>query len=693
MEEMGNSQWKLSKRSIIGIIILLVCYVEAMPIKFNFDLALKTNISKNNIIESLSYFTLPLTAIFVVFFLWLGRRKQEHYINKINTIIFYGSLITTAILFLYLNIGLSNEDKARKIYDDQEGAFILGKSFLRSGYLDKSPEKAIQYFKKYLNYEGKKEHEISAKKYLLEAYIDQGMEKESFDFVNAEVTSGDEVLLSDGYFEMVLGVYFAKGEVVKEDLGRAFTLLEFSAEKGHRGGEYNLGVFYRDGLYVKQDYKKAKMYFLRSAENGDERSKRELGSLYGDGLGVKKDFILAKKWFLDAVDGGDAWAMYRLGLMHENGMGMEKNNASAFSLYERAAKNGIASSQYKVFDAFYRGSLGVTKDLEKSYYWAKKAALNNHANAMNHLGQMYFLGQWVEQDYQVAREWFLKSFEVGEVRGAHNLGFTYDNGLGVDIDYIKAREWYEKAVKGGNVSSYHNLALLYLEGQGVDKDYIKARELFEYSSENGGPSQSYYFLGAIWNNGLGVDKDLKKAHSYFLKSAEKGYVTAMNYLAGSYYRGTGVKKDLTKAHQWFKTAAEKGSSSAQYNLGLLLQHGQGTEKDLSKAIDWYEKAAQQDHQDAMSSLGWEYLIAGKKDIAEKWLSSDKLVITPYTSMNLGHIYLINGDQEKALELYKKSLDMFKDNQTFFEGYDDDYQYLKQYGLNKELYLSVRSMIE
>ena len=61
-------------------------------------------------------------------------------------------------------------------------------------------------------------------------------------------------------------------------------------------------------------------------------------------------------------------------------------------------------------------------------------------------------------------------------------------------------------------------------------------------------------------------------------------------------------------------------------------------------------------------------------------------------MNLDHVYLAKGEREKALDAYKLSISNFDDPNTFIKGFEDDYQYVAQYGITKEEYSEIRKVI-
>ena len=70
-------------------------------------------------------------------------------------------------------------------------------------------------------------------------------------------------------------------------------------------------------------------------------------------------------------------------------------------------------------------------------------------------------------------------------KGCFNLGNSYYNGQGVRQDYKKASELYKKACDLGNGSGCNNLGVLYKNGRGVRQDYKKANELYQKACDLG----------------------------------------------------------------------------------------------------------------------------------------------------------------------------------------------------------------
>ena len=71
------------------------------------------------------------------------------------------------------------------------------------------------------------------------------------------------------------------------------------------------------------------------------------------------------------------------------------------------------------------------------------------AKAQYNLGECYYEGIGVPQDYKQAVYWYSKAAEQGLAEAQYNLGLCYDEGKGVTPDYKQAVYWLSKAAKQG----------------------------------------------------------------------------------------------------------------------------------------------------------------------------------------------------------------------------------------------------
>ena len=73
----------------------------------------------------------------------------------------------------------------------------------------------------------------------------------------------------------------------------------------------------------------------------------------------------------------------------------------------------------------------------------------------------------------------------GDAEAQFNLGNMYYKGQGVLQDYKQAVKWYRLAADQGNAAAQFNLGVSYYKGQGVPKNYINAHMWINISASNG----------------------------------------------------------------------------------------------------------------------------------------------------------------------------------------------------------------
>lgn len=175
-----------------------------------------------------------------------------------------------------------------------------------------------------------------------------------------------------------------------------------------------------------------------------------------------------------------------------------------------------------------------------------KSARKVDAAAQNNLGNIYYSGQGVRQDYAQAIGWYREAAAQGHAEAQHNLGIMYEHGRGVRPDHAQAADWYRKASEQGYAIAQNNLGAMYYSGQGVRKDYAQAVD---------------------WTR----------------RAAVQGVASAQFGLGRMYHNGQGVSLDHTQAADWYRKAAEQGFSDAQFALGLISQNDQA-QKQIDDAL-------------------------------------------------------------------------------------------------------------
>jgi localization factor PodJL len=156
--------------------------------------------------------------------------------------------------------------------------------------------------------------------------------------------------------------------------------LRAAALKGDATAAYEIGVRYAEGKGVPQNLDEAAKWFDRAAQAGIIPATFRLGTFYEKGLGVKKDTDLARRYYTQAAERGNAKAMHNLAVLDADGGGKGANYKSASQWFRKAADRGVADSQFNLGILYARG-IGVEQNLAESFKWFSLAAAQGDGDA------------------------------------------------------------------------------------------------------------------------------------------------------------------------------------------------------------------------------------------------------------------------------------------------------------------------
>ena len=117
-------------------------------------------------------------------------------------------------------------------------------------------------------------------------------------------------------------------------------------------------------------------------------------------------------------------------------------------------------------------------------------AARGDATAQYNMGERYYLGNVIPQDYVEAAKWFRLSAEQGNKLAETLLGVMYDSGRGVAQDYAEAARWYRLAADQGQEIAQNNLGNLYYSGKGLAQNYAEAEHWFRLAAKQGEENSS-----------------------------------------------------------------------------------------------------------------------------------------------------------------------------------------------------------
>lgn len=223
-----------------------------------------------------------------------------------------------------------------------------------------------------------------------------------------------------------------------------------------------------------------------------------------------------------------------------------------------------------------KGNFAILFDLAKK----------GDAEAQYKIGDHYFFGIGVPQNYENAVKWYKKSAEQGCCWGEHNLALCYAKGTGIKKDALNAFQLWLRAAKQGHAPAQSNLGACYFYGMGTSVDHAEAANWYRKAAEQGDYLAAYN-LSLCYEKGTGVANDLDEAATWLLKSAEGGYARAQWKYSGYCYR----RGDIDEMIRWLQESASQDFPEAQYNLGILYDRNVETPRDREVSIQWMRKAA------------------------------------------------------------------------------------------------------
>jgi len=156
--------------------------------------------------------------------------------------------------------------------------------------------------------------------------------------------------------------------------------LRTAALKGDATAAYEVGVRFAEGKGVPQNLEEAAKWYDRAAQAGIIPAVFRLGTLYEKGMGVTKDVDTARRYYVQAAERGNAKAMHNLAVLDADGGGKGPNYKGASQWFRKAADRGIADSQFNLGILYARG-IGVEQNLAESFKWFSLAAAQGDADA------------------------------------------------------------------------------------------------------------------------------------------------------------------------------------------------------------------------------------------------------------------------------------------------------------------------
>ena len=362
---------------------------------------------------------------------------------------------------------------------------------------------------------------------------------------------------------------------------------------------YRIGKMHCYGLGTEQNYAQAFGWFLKSAEEGNKFGQYTLGNLYYYGNGTDKDLSQAFLWYQKSSSQGQPYASYSIAQMYNKGEYVSQSEENVQRYYKNAlsgfleleSKDQTDDNLYYKLGSMFKKGLGTDIDMDKAIDYFKRSAEMNNTNAKRTLALEYILGKHLEQNIEKGLEMLTECADSGDTLSCYKLGKIYFKGEIVYKDLNMAEKYFLKASQKENRYALYSLGTLYLEKEKYSLH--KAVEYFDKAVQYDEikPYAAYSLAKIMLDNNPYHDSE--KAVS-ILESAAMENEWASFLLGRLYLYGTDdIQKDKEKALEWLELSAEQGNEYAQNMLDNIYSFENaviantifGLFVNLSKCID------------------------------------------------------------------------------------------------------------
>ncbi|MBU4200805.1 MAG: sel1 repeat family protein [Verrucomicrobia bacterium] len=179
--------------------------------------------------------------------------------------------------------------------------------------------------------------------------------------------------------------------------------------------------------------------------------------------------------------------------------------------------------------------------------------------------------------------------ERGDAGAQYRLGDMYYNGENIPQNYTTAAEWYRRSAVQGHAPAQFQIGNMYRVGLGVLQNAGEAAQWLQRAAEQGDPA-AQALLGKL--DGRNVPsasraRDFPEAVKRLQSAAEQGQAGARLLLGGMYATGNGVSRDRIIAFAWNELAL------AALEPGLLRDEALSRQRQLTATLSADDQARAQ----------------------------------------------------------------------------------------------------
>lgn len=251
------------------------------------------------------------------------------------------------------------------------------------------------------------------------------------------------------------------GTGTRESSSQALSWLRRAVDRGGFQAQNAFALRFWNGTDGDTDRKSAMVWWEKAAAQDFVVAKTNwaIGFLLG-GREVTQDPRRAVALLQQAVGVGYANAQYELAMCYRDGTGgLKVDLPEAFSLAERAAKQGHPEAMALCGDLLLKEE-GKPEKEKEAVNWYQKSADAGSADGFHGLGFCWQRGLGVEgKDPKKAVGYFREAIRRNKYhnRALYELGRCYELALGVNEDLEMAEDYYRRAAEGGHVLAKRRL--------------------------------------------------------------------------------------------------------------------------------------------------------------------------------------------------------------------------------------------
>jgi len=161
-------------------------------------------------------------------------------------------------------------------------------------------------------------------------------------------------------------------------------------------------------------------------------------------------------------------------------------------------------------------------DFESAFKELEPLAKKGDQWAQYTLGNMYFDGDGVTQNYKQAYNWYMQSAKQGNEYAQFFIGYMYKQGNGIEKDETKSFKWFQQAALSNHPGAQSALGYIFLHGEkNIPQDFILSRKWFKSAAEQGYPGAALN-LGYMYSQGVGFAQDNLKAFMWYSIAISNG---------------------------------------------------------------------------------------------------------------------------------------------------------------------------